>query len=614
MSEKAVSRLEIGPTSNTVPKIFWQRVQELGPKIAFRDKDLGIWKPITWAEYGERAREVGLGLLELGLSEGGRVSITSEVCPEWLMVDMGVMGVGGVSFGIYPTDTPPQIEYIMNDCGAEFYFAEDEEQLDKVLEVRDELPNLKKIFVFDTEGLHDYVDDMVMSFEDLLAIGAEQVKKQPALWDRRVEATEPEQVAILVYTSGTTGPPKGAMITHDNIVFQMENNQDLLPYESTDRTLAFLPLCHIAERTFTTFNQLVAGQTVNFAENFDTVPENLQEVQPTSFFAVPRIWEKFYSTITIMVKDATPLERFAYNRAINVGMRVADRKIEGKSVSVLSKLQFAIADFLVLKNIRKMIGIDDCKFCLSGAAPVSPELIRWYWALGLYMAEGFGQTENTGIATLPIPFGTYKFGRVGCAIPNTEVVISDEGEILIKGRHVFAGYWNKPEKTAETVVDGWLHTGDVGDIDEDGWLKITDRMKDIIITAGGKNITPSEIENEMKFSPYIQDAVVIGDQRPYLVALIMIDYENVAKYAQDKNIPFSNFASLCRAEEVIDLIEGEVNEVNKKFARVEQIKKFRLIEHEITPEDDEVTATGKLKRSFVNEKYKDLIDDMYNNK
>jgi long-chain acyl-CoA synthetase len=612
MSSKAVARLEIGPGSDTVPKIFWQRVQEFGQKIAFRDKNFGVWEPITWKTYGDKAREVGLGLLALGLSEGGRVSITSEVCPEWLMVDMGVMGVGGVSFGVYPTDTAPQVEYIMSDCDAEFYFAEDEEQLDKILEVRDQLPKLKMIFVFDNEGLHDFTDDGVMTFDALLAIGKEQVKASPSSWLRRVEATKANDVAILVYTSGTTGPPKGAMITHDNIVFQMANNQDLLPYEQTDRTLAFLPLCHIAERTFTTFNQLVAGQTVNFAENFDTVPENLQEIQPSSFFAVPRIWEKFYSTITIMVKDATPVQKLAYNLAIGIGQQVADKKIAEKRVPILLKGLFAVADFAVLKNIRKMIGVDNCKFCLSGAAPVSPELIRWYWALGLYMAEGFGQTENSGLATLPIPFGTYRFGRVGRALPNTEVVISEKGEILIKGRHVFRGYWNQPEKTAETVVDGWLHTGDVGNIDDEGWLKITDRMKDIIITAGGKNITPSEIENELKFSPYIQDAVVIGDARPYLVALFMIDYENVAKFAQDENIPFSNFASLCRAEEVLDLIQSEMNEVNKKFARVEQVKKFRLIEHEITPEDDEVTATGKLKRSFVNEKYKDLIDDMYN--
>lgn len=612
MNVKAVTKLEIGPDSDTVPKIFWRRVREFGSKIAFRDKDLGIWQPITWTEYGDRAREAGLGLLALGLTEGGRVSITSEVCPEWLMVDMGVMAVGGISFGIYPTDTPPQVEYIMSDCGAEFYFAEDEEQLDKILEVRDALPALKKIFVFDMEGLHEFNDPMVMSFDDLLALGKKQVSSMPSLWERKIEATKSDNLAILVYTSGTTGPPKGAMITHDNIVFQMVNNQDLIPYEPTDRTLAFLPLCHIAERTFTTFNQLVAGQTVNFAENFDTVPENLQEVQPTSFFAVPRIWEKFYSTITIMVKDATPLQRFVYTAALGIGHRVADRKIAEKNIPVLLAIFYAAANVTVLKNIRKMIGVDDCKFCLSGAAPVSPELIRWYWALGLYMAEAFGQTENTGLATLPIPFGSYRYGRVGRATQGTEIKIAEDGEILIKGRHVFKGYWNQPERTAETVVDGWLHTGDVGDLDDEGWLKITDRMKDIIITAGGKNITPSEIENELKFSPYIQDAVVIGDARPYLVVLFMIDYENVAKFAQDNNVPFSNFASLCRREEVLSLIEGEMNTVNKKFARVEQVKKFRLIEHEITPEDDEVTATGKLKRSFVNEKYKDLIVEMYN--
>lgn len=611
---KTIEKLVEGPDRNTVPKVFWWRVKTLKDKIAFRDKDLGIWQPFTWTEYGERAREVGLGLRKMGLTKGGRAAIISEVCPEWLMTDMGVLGVGGVSFGIYPTDTPPQVEYIMDDCTAEFYFAEDEEQLDKVLEVRDRLPNLKGIFVFDMEGLHDFEDPQVMSFDDLLKLGAAEAKANPKAWEDAIAATEPDDIAILVYTSGTTGPPKGAMITHDNIVFQMVNNQELIPSAPTDRSLAFLPLCHIAERTFTTFNQLVTGQIVNFAENFDTVPENLQEVQPTGFFAVPRIWEKFYSSVMIKLKDATPLQRLVYNWAISRGYKVADKRMANESPSAMQNIVLRIAEFLVLKNIRKMIGVDDCRYILSGAAPISPELIRWYYALGLYMAEGFGQTENTGIATLPVPWGTYKYGYVGKAIPNTEVKLAEDKEILIKGRHVFKGYWNQPEKTAETIIDGWLHTGDIGEITEDGWVKITDRKKDIIITAGGKNITPSEIENEMKFSPYIQDAVVIGDQRPYLVAIIMIDYENVAKFAQDENVPFSNFASLCRAPEVLELIQGEINEVNKKFARVEQVKKFRLLEHEITAEDDEVTATGKLKRSFVNEKYKDLIDEMYNEK
>ena len=355
----------------------------------------------------------------------------------------------------------------------------------------------------------------------------------------------------------------------------------------------------------------MTGQTVNFAENLETVPENLREVQPTAFFAVPRIWEKFYSTVSIALKDATLAEKLAYRWAISVGEKVADRRIAGDSVPALLRWHFALADFLVLKNIRKMIGIDSCRYILSGAAPISPELIRWYFALGLYMAEGYGQTENAGIATIPQPFGTYKFGLVGKPVPNTEVRLAEDGEILMRGPHVFMGYWNKPEKTAETVIDGWLHTGDIGEIDNEGWIRITDRKKDIIITAGGKNITPSEIENELKFSPYIQDAVVIGDRRKFLSALIMIDRDNVEKFAQDANVPFSDFRSLCRAAEVLELLQGEIDRANKKFARVEQVKKFHLIDAQLTAEDEELTPTMKLKRKLVQKKYAPQIEAMY---
>ena len=612
---KRIQPLVIGPGSDTVPKLFWKRVQELGPRVAMRDKRFGVWTPFTWSEYGSKARAVGLALLKHGLSRGDRICITADVCPEWLWTDIGGMGAGAIVTGIYPTDVATQVEYIVNDCGATFYFAENEEQLDKILEVRARCPHLRKIVVFDWEGLHEVDDPQVVSFEAFLAEGEAEATRDPGAWERAVACSKPSDTAVLVYTSGTTGPPKGAMLSHGNIVFQLENNQNLLPHTPEDRSLSFLPLCHIAERTFTTFNQLITGHTVHFAENFDTVPENLQEVQPTGFFAVPRIWEKFFSSVMIALKDAPAAQRAAYGWAIGVGEKVAERRIAGQRVPASLALRFRLAEWLVLRNIRVMLGLDSCRYAISGAAPISPELIRWYYALGLYMAECYGMTESTGIVTLPRPWGSYRYGKVGTAIPGTELAVAPDGEILMRGRHVFQGYWNKPDKTAEAIdAQGWLHTGDIGEIDSEGWLKITDRKKDIIITAGGKNITPSEIENELKFSPYIQDAVVIGDRRPFLVALVMIDHENVAKFAQDANVPFSDYRSLCRAAEVIGLIEGEVGKANGKFARVETVKKFRLIEHQIGPEDEEITATGKLKRSLVARKFAELIDAMYRDK
>jgi long-chain acyl-CoA synthetase len=350
---------------------------------------------------------------------------------------------------------------------------------------------------------------------------------------------------------------------------------------------------------------------MNFAESPDTVPENIREVQPTLFGAVPRIWEKFYSGVMISLKDATALEQWAYKQAIGVGYRMADARLAHRQPSFLLKAAFQLAYWLVLRNVRKLIGIDRCRWLFTGAAPIAPDLIRWYLAIGMNMYEVYGQTENCGLATC-MPADKIKLGTVGKPVPYGEVAISPEGEILIRGEFVFMGYLNQPQKTAETVDrEGWLHTGDVGLIDNEGFVKITDRMKDIIITAGGKNITPSEIENLLKFSPYISDAVVIGDRRKFLTCLIMIDADNVMKFAQDNNIPFTNYTSLCRAKEVQDLIWQEIEKVNENFARVETVKSFRLIETELTAEDDELTPTMKLKRSFVNQKYKELIDDMY---
>ncbi|PYN03044.1 MAG: long-chain fatty acid--CoA ligase [Candidatus Rokuibacteriota bacterium] len=575
-----------------------------------REKRLGIWRAVTWSEYGERARRVGLGLVALGLLPRDVVSIIADNCPEWLYTDMGTIAVGGVTNGIYTTDSPRQVEYIVNDSGTRFFFAEDEEQLDKILESRAACPGLVKIFVFDMDGLHNLQDPQVMPFETLLDLGARYNAEHPGAFDAMAEIARPEDLAILVYTSGTTGPPKGAMLSHRNILFQIAYADYITALREGDQQLSFLPLCHIAERTVTVFNPLKTSATVNFAESIDTVPDNLREVAPALFFAVPRIWEKFYSAVALRMRDATWPGRLAYRWAIGVGTRAAEARLAGRRPSLALRLLFRLADFLVLDNVKRSMGLHRARGTATGAAPIAPELIKWYMALGIDMREVYGQTENCGLATA-MPPGRIKLGTVGIARPDTEVRISPQGEILLKGPHVFMGYYKNPQKTAETIVDGWLHTGDVGVMDADGFVRITDRMRDIIITAGGKNVTPSEIENQLKFSPYISDAVVIGDQRKFLSCLVMIDHETVAQFAQERNVPFTNFASLCRAKEVQDLIAGEIERVNKQLARVETIKTFRLIEQILTAEDEELTPTMKLKRAFVSKKYKDVIDAMY---
>jgi long-chain acyl-CoA synthetase len=595
---------------DTLPRLFRHVVAERGDKVALREKRLGIWCAISWREYGLRARHAGLGLVALGLQPRDVVSIIAGNCPEWLYTDLGTLSVGGVTNGIYTTDSPRQVEYIVNDSGTRFLFAENEEQLDKILEVRAGCPRLVTIVVYDMEGLHGFTDAQVMSFAALLELGARYEREHPGAFDPMVEIARPDDLAILVYTSGTTGPPKGAMLSHRNILFQLEYSDFITVLGEGDQQLSFLPLCHIAERTFSVFNPLRSGATVNFAESIDTVPENIREVGPALFFAVPRIWEKFYSAVALRMREATPLGRLAYRWAVGIGMRVAERRIAGGAPSGALRLLYRAADFLVLDNLRRSMGLQRARGAATGAAPIAPELIKWYLALGVDMREVYGQTENCGLAT-GMPPDRIKLGTVGMARPGTEVRISPEGEILLRGPHVFLGYYNNPAKTAETVVDGWLHTGDVGCIDADGFVTITDRMKDLIITAGGKNVTPSEIENQLKFSPYISDAVVIGDARKFLSCLIMIDHETVAQFAQEGNVPFTNFASLCRAPEVQDLIWGEIERVNRRLARVETVKKFRLIEQILTAEDEELTPTMKLKRTFVNKKYRELIDGMY---
>jgi len=594
----------------TVARLFWHGVRTRGPQVILRQKELGIWRAETWEELGRAAREVGMGLAALGFEPGEVASIQSNTNREWVYADLGILGAGGVSNGIYPTDAAAQAEYLLADSASVFVFAEDEEQLDKILEVRERLPKLRKIVVFDMEGLRDFDDAQVMSLEALRALGADYDAKHAGEWDRRLAARKPEDLAILVYTSGTTGKPKGAMISHRNILATIDGYQDAFPQGLADERMAFLPLCHIAERLGGQYHSIHSGAVLNFVENPETVPENVREIAPTIFTAVPRVWEKFYSGVMIRLKEAGWLQQRAYGAAIAIGYRVAALKEARKPVPAGLAFAFWLARVLVLDNVRKVIGVHRTRLCITGAAPISPDLIRWYMALGVEMYEVWGQTESCGAITSN-PAGKVKPGSIGPQMAHAEVKLSPQGELLARGPGVFMGYLNQPEKTAETLKDGWLHTGDVGKVDEEGFFYITDRMKDIIITAGGKNITPSEFENQIKFSPYITDAVVIGDKRPYLVALVMVDHENVEKYAQDHAIPFTNYASLCRRPEIVSLIQEEIDKVNRRFARVEQVKKFRLIEAKLTAEDEELTPTMKLKRKLVNEKYKDLIESMY---
>ncbi|WP_333827667.1 AMP-dependent synthetase/ligase [Pararhodobacter sp.] len=592
----------------TIATLLRARCRENGATTAHREKDLGIWQTYSWEDYLTHARLIGMGLRALGLKRGDVVSILSEDNKEWMYCDMAAQCMGAVSSGVYTTDSASQLAYLVNDSQTRFLFVENEEQLDKFLEVDGQMPSLVKVIIFDPEGLHNFSHPKCMLLSELYELGRQN--DDEALFNAEIDAVKPEDLAILVYTSGTTGMPKGTMLTQENILAGMEASLYGLPFSKGAEQLCFLPLCHILERIVSLYTPLVVSSTVNFAESPETVFDNIREVSPHGFVAVPRVWEKVYSRVLIMAQEATWIGRMAFATALRAGRARASYTLAGKPVPLATNAWFHIWDFLVLRNLRRMLGMDRLQQGLTGAAPISPELLRWYHAIGVPLFEGFGMSETAGVATINLPEAN-QTGSVGRPLPGVQVRIAEDDEIQIKALNVFTGYLNKPDKTAEAFTeDGWLRTGDIGRMD-DGFLTITGRMKDIIITAGGKNITPAEIESRLKFSHYISDAVVIGDKRKYLTCLIMIDQENVEKHAQDKKVPFSDFRSLCRSPEVIALIKSEVDAVNREFARVEQIKDFRLIDVLLTAEDEELTATMKLKRATVEKRHKALIDDMY---
>ncbi|MGP4733150.1 MULTISPECIES: AMP-dependent synthetase/ligase [unclassified Psychrobacter] len=593
---------------DTLSKLWRQVCLSRGDRIAHREKSFGIWQSYSWLDYYHHSCDIGMALVELGLSKGDTVSILSEDNKEWLYFDMGVCGVGGIPNGVYTTDSPEQLAYILNDSHSKFLIVENDEQLHKFLEIREQTPNVKKVIVLDRKGLRSLEDDQVVFLDELYTIGR-SVDNARERFSDYIDQGTPNDIRTLIYTSGTTGNPKGAILTHANVLFELKTSIDILPILPTDEQLCFLPLCHVLERLTSVDLPIHRGCIVNFAESTETVFENMKEVSPDTFTAVPRLWEKMYASISNMRSDASAFNGWAFDQAIKAGHDYADIVMTGNTPTTGQRLRYEFWNRLVLYKIRDLIGMSNIRRATTGAAPISLDIIRWFHAIGVPIYEGYGMTESAGVISVNTPEAQMA-GSVGKALPDSEVRIADNGEILVRGANVFAGYWNKPEKTAEDLRDGWLHTGDVGEI-RDGYIFITGRIKDIIITAGGKNVTPAAIESKLKFSPYISDAVVIGDKRKYLTCLIMIDQENVEKYAQDNQVMFSDFRSLCHAPEVIALIDDVVQSANETLAQVETIKQFRLIDVLLSPEDDELTATMKLKRNLVEKKHHALIDSMY---
>ena len=594
--------------ATSLPEILAHRARTTPGTIALRKKMLGRWKEYDWETYARRTAATMAGLRELGVEPGDKVAIHAENRPAWVFADLAIQAMGAISVGVYPTSPASEVEYLLSHSEAKVVIVEDEEQYDKTAEVRHLLPHLRHIVVVDPRGVRHDGDGTVLTLADVEAMGAGATIDDLAEASARLVS---DDVAIIVYTSGTTGPPKGAMISHGNLMAAARSARGIYDVAADDDVLSYLPLCHIAERLISVVNAVGLGYRVNFGEGGDALLTDLGEVQPTFFVGVPRVWEKMLAAVEIRMGDASWLKRAVYRFWKSQGTRLARKRMRD-AMNPFDHVWYALGWAMLYRSTRQKLGLMRVRNAVSGAAPISPAVLEYFWALGVPVREVYGQTENTAQASMT-PAGDVRIGTVGVPVPGAEVRIDPAtGEILTRGSGTFVGYYRNPEATAETVdSDGWLHTGDVGVIDGDGFLTITDRMKDIIITAGGKNISPSEIENKLKVSPFIREAIVVGDGRKYLTALIGIESDTVGNWATRKQIPYTTYADLSAKPEVEKLIADVVAEANVELAQVETIKAFRLLQKELDQEDGEMTATQKVKRAAIAAEFADLIDSMY---
>lgn len=601
----------------TIPGLLRHWAQAKPDAVALREKRYGIWNRVTYRQYYEHVTDFALGLDVLGYRHGEFVAVASENTPEWMYADLAAQSLGNACIGIYPTNPWPELKYILQHSGSSVVVCGDQEQTDKVLDALadgDGLPNLRHIICVDMKGMRHYRHPMLRSFAQVSELGRQRRLAGENLVERSIFQLQPRSAAVIVYTSGTTGLPKGAMLSHQGLIL---NAQRMLTCHGMDRIalnmLAYLPLCHVAEREFSTVFQLIRGTVVSFAESIDTVLRDMREISPNAFLGVPRIWEKLQSTITIRALDTRPWLRKFVNFCVTAGKDIADRRLSnmGQFANKRDRLLHALLWVVCFRSLQKWVGLDRAGgrlFC--GGAPISPEVLRFFWALGLEVYQIYGMTETCG-GTHSQYMGSTVHGSCGPALPGWEQRIGEDDELLLRGNSVFLGYLHNEKATHEAIVDGWLHTGDIATIAPDGSMFVTDRKKDLLITSGGKNVTPSLIENRLKDSAYIREAILIGDGRNYLSALIQIDYETVGKWAQSQSLPYTNYASLSRLAQVQELIAAEIDAFNQEFARVENVRRFHILNKELDHDDGEVTATMKVRRKSIEQKFADVIESLY---
>src|SRR5688500_8902795 len=595
------SATDAATDSQTLADLFPAAIAKHGARraVMYKDPD-GAWVSKTYTEVGEIVRKLSLGLMALGIEKGDKVGILSNTRPEWTYFDFAALSAGATVVPIYQTNSPEECQYVLENSDARAVIVEDDAQLEKIRAIRDRCPKLEHVIRMTGSS-----DDAISS-DELAERGR---GRDAAEWEQRFGSVEPDDICTFIYTSGTTGPPKGCVISHGNYraMLDMVVDADVLGGEG-ETTYLFLPLAH----SFALLIQLgnfELGATLAYWERdpLKIVP-NLAEVKPTYFPSVPRIFEKIYTTANAAAEKAGGLKKAIFDWAISVGKRYREAEREGRAVWPPLRLQYELADRLVLSNIRNLFG-GNLRTAVTGAAPINPEILRFFDAAGILILEGWGMTETSTAATIATP-DDFKFGTIGKPLPGCEVKIAEDGEILAKGPNIFQGYYKNPEATAETLVDGWLHTGDLGEIDADGYLKITGRKKDIIITAGGKNITPANLEGEIKQHSLVSQCVVVGDRRPYLVALVTLDPEEALSYARDRGLP-QDLEAIAAHPDIRESIEAHVDKINEKFARVEQVKKIEILPQDLSQEGGELTPTMKIKRAVVADKYSGEVEALY---
>jgi long-chain acyl-CoA synthetase len=602
----------------TVASLIKKRAGTTPDVVAMREKRLGIWQEITWGAYWDMVETIAHGFLALGVEPGDRVSIHSENRPEWIASDAACAATRSICVGLYPSNPAAEVEYLLHNSGSVIHIAEDQEQVDKVLAVSGELPELERIIYIEPRGVDTYDHPKLMSWDELLEIGRRHRAEDRKALEERMSSVRGDDVAYLIYTSGTTGPPKGAMLTVRNVEFACtilgspEGFVDVPPGPQ-DELVSYLPLCHVYEKLFGHWLNAASGTVTNFGESLETLNEDMREIQPTIFEAVPRIWEKMHAGVLIRMASASRFKRIVYRYWMGVAERLGKRLVAGGGKWTPGmRIQYWLGYIFLFRALKERLGLKECRHGITAAAPIAPDIIEFFMGMGVPIYEAYGMTESSAIATTNRA-GRVVLGTVGEPEGGVEVKLDETtGEILLRHPAVFAGYWRNPEATSSTIdEDGWLHTGDVGEWVEGTHVKIVDRLKDIIITAGGKNISPSEIENALKMSPFVGEAIVVGDRRKYLTALIGIDFDSVSEWAQRKRLPHTTYRDLSEKPEVVELIQRAVAETNEQFSTVEQIKKFTLLIKELDHEEGELTATQKVKRSVIADRFTTEIEAMY---